>query len=143
MILVLLVRCGGDVVACLGVAPAPALTSRHPSRTTAPRYVHGGRDAGAFDSGFSDLWNLNFGHVTELSINNSAALEILDGRNLFSKIEVANGFRASSEFAEELEQCIVDVNVNVELRHACLRDVSVWLINKGPKLQGVCIGVSE
>ena len=101
------------------------------------RYLHGGRDAGAHDDGFMDLWNLNFGHVTTMHVNNTESHEILDGRNLFSKIEIANGFRASSEFAEELEQCVVDLNVNVEIRHACLRDVSVWLINKGPKLQGM------
>ena len=83
-----------------------------------------------------DLWNLNFGHVTTMTVNNTETVDIVDGRNLFSKIEIANGYRASSEFAEELEQCIVDLNVNVEIRHACLRDVSVWLINKGPKLQG-------
>jgi len=83
-----------------------------------------------------DLWNLNFGHVTTMTVNNTESVDIVDGRNLFSKIEIANGYRASSEFAHELEQCIVDLNVHVEIRHACLRDVSVWLINKGPKLQG-------
>ncbi len=127
-------------------SPCVAPTPTHPTpragarNTNDRRYVHGGRDAGAHDKGFMDLWNLNFGHVTTLHVRNnhseSVDLAILDGRNLFSKIEIANGFRASSEFAQELEQCIVDLNVNVEIRHACLRDVSVWLINKGPKLQG-------
>ena len=100
------------------------------------RYLHGGRNAAGYDKGFMDLWNLNFGHNTFMNVRNNESVAILDGRNLFSKIEIANGFRASSEFAEELEQCIVDLNVNVEINHACLRDVSVWLINKGPKLQG-------
>ena len=76
-----------------------------------------------------DLWRMQPGQLMDHQVTGTAGQVIHDAKNLYVSVDTGGAIDA--------DRCIVDIDVEITITHACTRDLRIQILGPGPVFTGV------